>query len=205
MSIVLYPLGYLSLEDESGKRLFLRNLLFLFIMVVIISVPFIFLDSNYFGDKGFLDRFGDFAGVLTGFYIAALVGVATFASSVGDLDEEIEIGRIRRPIRSHNSKSTDVEFLTRRQYVCSMFGYLSFVSLFLSVCAIIIVVIAPPLNSLINDYFSQKSKMLITYGVSFLIVIFNVIFSHLFITTCHGLYYLIDRLYAEKPKILPKA
>ena len=76
-SVLTYPLSYLSLKDEGGNRLFRRNWLALMTVVVILSAPFILFDANYFGDKGFLDRFGSFAAVLTGFYIAALVGVAS--------------------------------------------------------------------------------------------------------------------------------
>nr|WP_278434266.1 hypothetical protein [Brucella anthropi] len=201
-NVLTYPLSYLSLKDERGRRLYQRNFGALFLIVVMISFPFIFFNANYFGDKGFLDRFGSFSAVLTGFYIAALVGVASFASMVGDLDEEISVGKIIRP------DSDGGECLTRRQYVCSMFGYLSFVSLGLSVGAILLIVAADPVRKglmFLSDNVGMENFRFIEWCVSILVIVgFNLVLSHLLVTTCHGLYYLIDRLYATKPKILPK-
>lgn len=203
-SVLLFPLSYLSLRDEQGRPLFRRNWVAVLMIVVVVSAPFIMFDANYFGDKGFLDRFGSFSAVLTGFYIAALVGVASFASSLGDLDDEIEVGKIKRPMRS----SDDDGYLTRRQYVCSMFGYLSFISLALSVIAILLIVAAQPaksvLDALTEGLLPEKSRQLVEFVGAAVILSFNIVLAHLLVTTCYGLYYLIDRLYATKPKMLPK-
>jgi hypothetical protein len=207
-SVLIYPLGYLSLKDEGGNRLFRRNWLALCVVVVILSGPFIFFDANYFGDKGFLDRLSSFSAVLTGFYIAALVGVASFMSSMGDLDNEIEVGRIRRPIPNPAENEEREEYLTRRQYVCSMFGYLAFVSLVLSVGAVLLIVAADPIRAAAEGIARQLGYRHTQSGLQFMrglvIIGFNLVLSHLLVTTCHGLYYLIDRLYAKKPNILPK-
>ncbi|WP_048707403.1 hypothetical protein [Microvirga massiliensis] len=207
-SVLTYPLSYLSLKDEGGRRLFRRNSVAVLVVVAVMSAPFILFDANYFGDKGFLDRFGSFAAVLTGFYIAALVGVASFASSVGDLDGEIEVGRISRPVPNPAEGEDLEEYLTRRQYVCSMFGYLAFVSLVLSVGAIMLIVAAAPARSAVNAI-SGWSGAQTAQGAkdvlrAIVIVGFNLVLAHLLVTTCHGLYYLIDRLYAKKPTLLPK-
>ncbi|RWD61184.1 MAG: hypothetical protein EOS60_33195 [Mesorhizobium sp.] len=209
VNVLTYPLGYLSLEDEAGNRLFKRNWVAVAVVVILLSAPFILVDANYFGDNGFLDRFGSFAAVLTGFYIAALVGVASFASSVGDLDVEIEVGPIRRRKQVPAEVEQAEEDLTRRQYICSMFGYLAFVSLFLSVAAIILLVAAEPAKILISlaikAAWRPEAVGYCLYGISgILIVGFNVVLAHLLVTTCHGLYYLIDRLYDQKPKLLSK-
>lgn len=207
-SVLTYPLNYLKLKDEKGNRLFRRNSLALVSLVTVLSAPFILFDANYFGDKGFLDRFGSFSAVLTGFYIAALVGVANFASSVGDLDSEIEVGPISRPNPNPLEGEQKEELLTRRQYVCSMFGYLAFVSLVLSVGAILLIVTAVPLRSTIGTLMEWVGLGSIKNELHFLsavvVVGFNIILAHLLVTTFHGLYYLIERLYAKKPKILPK-
>jgi len=171
-------------------------------------VPFVALDANYFGDKGFLDRFGNFSAVLTGFYIAALVGVASFASSFGELDDEIEVGRISRPVPDPAEGEDREEFLTRRQYVCSMFGYLAFISLILSVGAILFIVAADQMKLVaelaktwLGPVIAERT-LAITRGV--IVIGFNIVVAHMLVTTCHGLYYLIERLYAQKPKILKK-
>lgn len=203
-NVLTYPLSYLSLKDEQGRKLYKRNIAALIFIVLIISAPFVLFNANYFGDKGFLDRFGSFSAVLTGFYIAALVGVASFASMVGDLDEEISVGKIIRP----STKAEPEEALTRRQYVCSMFGYLAFVSLFLSVTAILLIVAVTPvvngLKLIDSGIDGECIKKIELISRAFIIVLFNVALVHMLLTTCHGLYYLIDRLYAKKAKILPK-
>ncbi|MES0199758.1 hypothetical protein [Mesorhizobium sp. M0011] len=177
-------------------------------LAIVISVPFVTLDANYFGDKGFLDRFGNFSAVLTGFYIAALVGVASFASSFGELDDEIEVGRISRPVPDPAEGEDPEEFLTRRQYVCSMFGYLAFVSLVLSVGAILFIVAADQMQPVVQHVkaWLEPSTADCTLAAirGAIIIGFDVVVAHMLITTCHGLYYLIDRLYAQKPKISQK-
>lgn len=206
-SVLAYPLNYLSLKDENDIRLFRRNGIAVVSVVFVLSAPFILADANYFGDKGFLDRFGSFAAVLTGFYIAALVGVASFSSSMGDLDNEIEIGRISRVIVNPIDGEDPKEYLTRRQYVCSMFGYLAFISLLLSVGAVLLIVAADPARAAVEcgaQWFERGSVYSVQIVGAMVIVGFNIVLAHLLVTTCHGLYYLIDRLYAKKPKILPK-
>ncbi|MGV2979727.1 hypothetical protein ACERNI_05910 [Camelimonas sp. ID_303_24] len=207
-SVLTYPLGYLSLKDEGGRKLFRRNWISVLIVVAVMSAPFVLFGANYFGDKGFLDRFGSFAAVLTGFYIAALVGVASFSSSVGDLDEEIEVGKISRVTFDRDHGQASSEDLTRRQYVCSMFGYLAFVSLLLSVGAILLVVGAASARTVIDiaaSWFTGQPPPWVLCSLRIAtIVAFNLMLAHLLVTTCHGLYYLIDRLYAKKPTLVSK-
>lgn len=208
-SVLTYPLSYLSLRDEGDRRLFRRNWVTVLFIVIFMSAPFVFFNANYFSDKGFLDRIGGFAAVLTGFYIAALVGVASFASSVGDLDEEIEVGRISRPVLDQTEYADGRDFLTRRQYVCSMFGYLAFMSLVLSIGAIVLIVVAEPMHLAIGSLSRWLDAGTLSWihrsGRAIVIIGFNIILVHLLVTTCHGLYYLIDRLYAKKPKLLSKS
>ncbi len=204
MNILSYPLGYLGLKDENGSRLFLRNIFSLVVVSVAVCTPFLLAGGNFFGEKGFLDRIGNFSGVLTGFYIAALVGIASFSSSVGDLDETISIGPIYRP-----GFEEEDEALTRRQYVCALFGYLSFVSLVISLSSILLLVIAGAKNDILSalrgiPYISDYLDPAIYFSRTALILASSVIVSHMFITTCHGLYYMIDRLYKKDSKLLPK-
>ena len=89
-----------------------------------------------------------------------------------------------------------------------MFGYLAFVSLVLSVGAVLLIVGADPARAATEALARWLGGQVDHYGLqivrALVIVAFNLVLSHLLVTTCHGLYYLIDRLYAKKPKILPK-
>lgn len=175
------------LKDEEDRRLLARNSLAVLFLAAILSAPFLFSSASYFGERGFLDRFGGFCGVLTGFYIAALVGIASFSSASGGLDDEIEVGRIYCPLHDGEPLA-----LTRREYVSAIFGYLSFVSLGLSVLAILSVSAA-----------GVAIKVMPHWTGYVAVIGFNIVLSHMMITTCHGLYYFIDRIYYQKPELLP--
>ncbi|WP_143106303.1 hypothetical protein [Ensifer sp. OV372] len=193
------------MTDESGHKLYRRNALTVVLLTAVISAPFIIADANFFGDKGFLDRIGSFSAVLTGFYIAALVGVASFSTTIGDLDELI----VQGPIKRQSSPDEEAEDLTRRQYVCSLFGYLSFVSLVISIGSILLIVAGG--MKIDVAWVSQSVPELDQYVRPFLrslrhalVLVCSLVIAHLFVTTCHGLYYLIDRLYHKEPKISQK-
>lgn len=205
MNILTYPLSYLRLKDESDNALYRRNLLALFVLTICVSAPFVIADANFFGDKGFLDRVGSFSAVLTGFYIAALVGIASFSTSIGDLDEEIEVGPIFRL-----SSDGSIESLTRRQYVCSLFGYLSFVSLAISLGSILLIVVGSAKADFLPVLSSHPQLQLAVESSSrwvrnATVIGSSLVISHMFITTCHGLYYMIDRLYYKEPRLLDKS
>ncbi|WP_421413112.1 hypothetical protein [Agrobacterium tumefaciens] len=204
MNILSYPLGYLFLTDQDGRSLYKRNLVAIITITALISLPFIFANANFFGDKGFLDRIGGFSAVLTGFYIAGLVGIASFSSSVGDLDVVIVHGPISR--RTIDGEKED---LTRREYVSSMFGYLSFVSLSMSIAFILLIVLAGAKDDVLA--WVRKVPEIEPYVTNFIglvrtttIILCSLVVAHLFVTTCHGLYYMIDRLYHKEPRLLNK-
>lgn len=203
MNYFLYPLRYLKLVDEHGRALYRRDALLLIALTLILSLPFIATDANFFSQSGFLERVGSFSSVLTGFYVAALVAVATFAVQSADLDKEITVGRITYP----ESKYEDSFNLTRREYVCAIFGYLAFASLLISILSILFVVIANPALKLlrkVSTYMNLPQQIYETFIPGVLVIILCAVISHMIVTTGHGLYYLIDRMYARTPKTLPK-
>ncbi|RYG86011.1 MAG: hypothetical protein EON59_10980 [Alphaproteobacteria bacterium] len=197
MNVFTFPLRYLWLIDEGHRPLFLRNSLEGLALAVLLSVPFWFSDANYFGESGLLHRFGAFSGVLTGFYVAALVAIASFASTSATLDDPIELG----PILERNAAGVEPDPLTRRQYVCAMFGYLSFISLALSLIAILAVSVSTDIAPMLTAWLGAELIKWIGWVALFLV---NVVIAHMVVTTCHGLYYLIDRMYAQKAILLDK-
>lgn len=196
VNIFTFPLRYLALKDDQKRHLFWRDLLGVMVLATFLSAPFWLTDANYFGNGGFLDKFGGFAGVLTGFYVAGLLGIASFLGASPSLDEEIQVGKIYGP-----PKNGAPNPLSRREYVCSMFGYLSFLSLAISVAALLLVVITDPLAQYMAGH-KKHWAYLLTSG--FLVFLVNFVLAHMVATTCHGLYYLIDRLYATSPELMTK-
>jgi hypothetical protein len=200
MIVFFVPLKYLGLVNERGTRLFIRDLLPVLLMTAAFSAPFlVFPDVNLMRPSGFIDRMGSLASVLAGFYIAALVAVATFSSSLGDLDDKIEVGKIL--VRSSG------EELTRREYVCAIFGFLSFLALLLSVVSAFSVIVAPTLKSILADRTITVRDVSIGFEAvarSAGAILYTMLLSLMIVTTFHGLYYLMDRIYAKAPRIMPK-
>jgi len=155
--------------------------------------------ANLFHKDGYVEKIGSFSSVLTGFYVAGLLAVATFATALGDLDKKIERGPIILPARDQEIGDYH---LTRREYVCQMFGYLAALSLLISVLSIIVVVICqtigrPPHTAF--GYIWDFKKLRLLFGG-----LYDLLVAHLIVTTAIGLYYFVDRLYVKEPKISPK-
>ncbi|MEH3045586.1 hypothetical protein [Sphingomonas adhaesiva] len=205
MNIISFPFLYLRLTTERGWPLFLRDGLATVVIALAIGAPFAFFDSlNFFGPSGLVDKLGTFASVLAGFYIAALLAVATFASALGDLDSPIKKGKVLAP-----GDTGEKEELSRREYVCALFGYLSALALLVAVLSILITLIAPTFAPWASSLWTKANdRMQTSIDVRWIkavpIVAYSMIVSSMLVTTLHGLYYLIDRLYAQAPRILPK-
>lgn len=202
MIVFASPFRYLRLRNEQGTRLIFRDFLAIVLLSTIFALPFLIFDQvNFSRTSGLVDQMGSLASVLAGFYIAALVAVGSFSASIGDLDKEITNGKI------FLEKGDDTS-LTRREYICAIFGFLSFMALFIAIMSSFILIVSPPLAEAINGFdFMVKGK---TFSVFYIvrvigICLYSVAISMMVVTTFYGLYYLTDRIYAKSPMILPKS
>lgn len=195
------PFKYIRLRNEGGTLLFFRDFVPMIVLVFIFAMPFIVFEQvNFSRASGFVDRIGSISSVLSGFYIAALVAVASFAASIGDMDEEIKVGKI---YQSKNSK----ESLTRREYVCAIFGFLAFLSLTISIISAFALIVAPVITDSVDSNkltFGSIEIQLLWWLRTVCVVLYCTLFSMMIVTTFYGLYYLTDRIYAKSPEILPK-
>jgi hypothetical protein len=203
--ILFTPLRYLRLRDEGGRLLLTRNLFATLLLAALFSLPFLVVStSNYFHKDGFIDKLGSFSSVLTGFYVAGLLAVATFSAKLGDLDTPMDVGPAILPKGAPDEK--DIH-LTRREYVCTIFGYLAFLSLFTTLISITVVILTSGISAVTNfDLAVGKNSIHFDREIfrSVPILLFGLLAAHLAVVTCHSLYYLMDRLYAQKPKLLPE-
>lgn len=203
--ILFTPLRYLRLRDEKGRLLLTRNLLATLSLAALLSLPFLVVStSNYFHKDGFIDKLGSFSSVLTGFYVAGLLAVATFSAKLGDLDTPMDVGPAILP--KAGPEEEDLH-LTRREYVCTIFGYLAFLSLFTTLLSISIVILTSGMPLVTDLDLSVGNRTIHIDREAFRgvpILLFGVLSAHLAVVTCHSLYYLMDRLYAQKPKLLPE-
>lgn len=140
------------------------------------------------GDHGLLNTIGGLLQLLVAFFIAALAAVATFPRDTMDLPMR---GSAAYLARWNNERQMMVDKnLTRRQYVCHLFGYLSFVSLFLFLDIIIAGAVWPHLAMTLPLGAMRWTKVVLT--TAFWIILWNVI-----IQTVLGLYFLADRMQHE--------
>src|SRR5262249_16773566 len=79
--------------------------------------------------------------------------------------------------------------LTRRQFLCFLFGYLAFLTLLISIGAIAVNIVRPSLISLIV---AKHWAVYLKFGSLFL---FLFVFWNLVTTTLVGLFYLTDRMH----------
>ena len=140
-----------------------------------------------FGDHGIVGSANNLLNMVIGFYIAALAAVATFSSK--NLDSAMK-GHTPK-IKIVRGGSVSFENLTRRRFLCVLFGYCAFVSILLYVSSLIIKFSLPSINTW--DFFVNN----IEYFQFAWLTYYFFLSASLLITTLLGLHYLIDRIHRE--------
>lgn len=177
------PLRYLSIKNSRIRwfSFYIPGC----ITVIFVSVYHIFaVKINIFSDKGLLDLIYGYLSVLAGFYIASLAAIATFQNR--NLDTVLQGEPVK--LTSYRGGQKVVEELTRRQFLCFLFGYCSLMSIFLLFA------------SIFSRVFEENIKLLIPPDLHQVIVtiflcIYMFFFFNLFITTMLGLNYLTERMH----------
>src|SRR5579859_4846912 len=119
------PLNYLRIEHKSKRKYDLYIPLFVAILigVLISESP---LKINIFGSRGLIEGVDSLLQTLVGFYIASLAAIATFNKASLDFEMPGDPPKLRVTQHGHSAK----EPLTRRRFLCFMFGYLAFLCIF---------------------------------------------------------------------------
>jgi hypothetical protein len=188
-----YPLRYLRLKNAEKSAI---EWIATFGATVALAAPFIFIPGAiFFRNGGFLDKALILTSALTGFYVAALVAAATFAHP--DLDKTITAGPIAL-ISKDDDGVKIAQALTRREFVCMIFGYLAFLSMAISVLSSLAIGIAE------SGLMKIISATIFWYLRALAILGFSLMVSHLMVVTSLGIYYLMDRLYRRDRQIKSK-
>lgn len=138
------------------------------------------------GDEGLISNVSSLLSTLIGFYIAALAAVASFENK--NLDNTMK-GTPPILIKRKKDDSIETEKLTRRRFLCSLFGYCSFISIFLFFWGMLGRTLSPSL---------QDIEPLLFFSLKFSwLLIFSFFSSSLLMTTLLGLHYLVDRMHRE--------
>lgn len=194
---LFYPLRYFRLRANGKAHLdFIPTV----VLTAIVAGPFLLFGGVFFAPDGFLDKLINVTAALGGFYVAALVAAATFAHE--DLDKVIKSGPIA--LVTHENGQRITEFLTRREFACTIFGYLAFISIALSFAAAWAVGLSR--NSTLSVYLVELGGHDLFWSVrTFCIIAFSLVASHIATVTSLGLYYLMDRLYRhDRTIVTPK-
>lgn len=154
------------------------------VLTVLFQLVYYFLlpvKPSYLGDDGLLSNINQLLSTLIGFYIAAVAAIASFNN--GYLDSQM---KGRTPELVSNGVATK---LTRRRFLCVLFGYCAFLSIFLYLGSLLVGHIIPALLELkvVESCFFWFKLI----GTS----IYVAAISSLFVTTLLGLHYLIDRMH----------
>lgn len=186
------PVRYLLIKQGVGvvrsKFVYdwiLPAILALFSLVVcLIFAP----HAPMFDEHGIVGRFEKLLEILVPFYIVALAAVATFAPGT-ELDQPMKGHPATISLRRATGDVAE-HILTRRQFVCYLFGYLASVSLFLFVLILLLSIteerLAEFFKHLLGSY-STYFKYLVLYA--FLLPIWQII-----VTTLLGVFFMSERI-----------
>jgi hypothetical protein len=184
------PLRYLTISQGSG--LFTSKLTYDFVLPAFVGVMAgaivwkLSLPLGFFASQGLIPDVINLLNLLIAFFIAALAAVATFDRPGLDESMKGEPAILRR----RNKRGVMVDkVLSHRQFVCYLFGFLSFASLMTLLGLYIIRIFKAELGELIQQY-----GWFATVGKPVAAALFFFILSQLTITMLLGVYFLCDRL-----------
>ncbi|MDO5623816.1 MAG: hypothetical protein Q4G71_03920 [Pseudomonadota bacterium] len=140
--------------------------------------------ASLLGDSGVIARVLGFVQSLAGFYVAALAAVATFPSVGMD---QLMPGTPPTMTIVYNGTTTRVQ-LTRRRFLCSMFAFLTAVSLLITLIALTALALGPTIASTLVE--PARTAVRVVFGGAFIFVLLQMIS-----VTFWGLFYLGERMH----------
>ena len=193
------PLRYLKIRHGSG--LFRSKKVYDWVFPSLISAATIAVvltfapHTRIFSERGLLAPFEKLLEILIPFYIVALAAIATFAGE--KLDEPMKGDSAT--LIMWRADGTHIErVLSRRQFVCYLFGYLSAVSLFMYVLILLVDLVADDAGR----YFAAALGRGFQYARIVVMAIFLLPIWQMIVATLLGVYFMSDRLQVmDEPEI----
>lgn len=187
MATLLAPLIYLRVKQPMKRRydLVIPSAGALSLTGLLIVWPG---HASIFGSEGFLHNLQSLFAILGGFFVAALTLLSTSDSPV-----------LKAPLAGWPAatlRGIDGP-LSRKRFLCLLFGYLAFSAFSLYAIGMVAMLIAPGLKPLVAPAWRSpiSAAFLLPYGFWL---------THMFISTLIGLYYFTDRLQRPDNTILEK-
>lgn len=184
---LLSPLNYLRIEHEEKRWYDYR----IPAICSAVAMAVYYLCHNQVplvGSSGLLVQVNGLLQVLIGFYIAALAAVSTFSNSSID---EVMAGEPPTIIEKYRGTKLRVE-LTRRRFVCYLFGYLALTSFVLFSVGLVAIL----LGKMISAWVIGLSSIEFLWIMKTVFVgVYSLALTNLITTTLLGLYFLSVRFH----------
>lgn len=183
---LLTPLSYLRIEREDK----VTDELIIPAVLTFISVGTLWYFSGkvpIFPDKGIISFIVNYLQIVSGFYIASLAAVATFNKE--SMDKPMPGIPVILPV-TRKSKGRP-ETLSRRRFLCFLFGYLSLLSLVLYFSGSALILLAPQVKLILPVEVLAAVKWSV-------VTVYMFTTYNLLVTTLLGLYYMTDRIHRKE-------
>jgi len=181
------PLNYLRIKHEEKRRYDFQ--------LPLIVAAIVTLLYHYHSDQislvstnGLLLQVNGLLQVLIGFYIAALAAVSTFNSPSID---QVMAGDPPTLVEKFRGQKLKV-VLTRRRFVCYLFGYLALVSFMLFCIGMISILIGKSFQIWVVSFVTSG---VILWLKTIFVGVYSFILMNIIITTLLGLYFLAVRFH----------
>jgi len=187
LSMTLKPFKYLLIKHDD-KRLF--DLFIPLLLASVLALVYYFLDKPFalVASGGLIPQVNSLLQMLIGFYIASLAAIATFGNESID---EIMAGTPPKLKTRIKGELQEIE-LTRRRFLCYLFGYLALMSILLYLTGVVAILLGYSGADLFN-MLNAIGKMAVLKAILLFIYLFFL--TNLIQTTLLGLYYLSVRIH----------
>ncbi len=179
---LLVPLKYLQIKHPEKIKF---DLIFPFIFACLFFAPVFSPEFRQAAvtNLDMLGRSSDLLSILTGFFVAALAAVATFGGS--EMNEDMP-GAV--PVTLRHKNVAEPEILSRRRFLCFLFGYLAFSALAIYLFGFAFYAFQAFLVPKIMPSFKVDSFVVFW-------AIYGFALGNLLSNTLLGLFYLTDRIH----------
>lgn len=187
LRMLLRPMGYLAIRHPRKRR---YDLWLPLAVAALTTVGYLMLPQSLplVSASGVTAQIQELVKILAGFFIAALAAIATFQRS--DLDR-VMAGTPPTLEEFDEDEGRDVTTaLTRRRFLCFLFGYLAFLALALFIATAAALVIKPWVVTALPPVWLGWTRAAAAF-------VFLFGFWHMMAIALLGLYYLTDRLHRK--------
>ena len=173
-----------------GDQLRLYSLWFpTFLALIFYLIGVVVFGRRFLGDET-LNYFTDLSGVLVGFFLACLLAVASFGNS--RLDYEMAGDA---PMAPANNKDGKWEKITRRRFLCMLFGWCVGLSVVLFLLGVLMAQLMP--DPLMCELENSNDLELTCLFAELLQYLYLWVVCGIFVSASLGMHYLVDRMHRD--------